>query len=283
MLIKLLDTILAHMHILKFSFSLPRSEFYPMEPYKSGRGIVSFLSISRFGHLDSNERFSQGEARYREGAELDVVAITKLFEHLDVDFIPKSNLEKEGIVNELDTLREKIAKRDHFYRFLMVIISSHGDGTSIEASDGQYLDIKSEIISKFHNYVFPAMRGMPKFFLINACRGSISNHYVPRTDFKTVRSTPAVTTTKESSTGDVFILWSTTDQTSSIRFPDKGSPMLQTFSNIITSMADDKTLESTEFSLLVKRLQLEMKAKFRLQIEFQDMLGRPFYLPLKGT
>merc|ERR1719430_1294829 len=26
-----------------------------------------------------------------------------------------------------------------------------------------------------------------------------------------------------------------------------------------------------------------MKAKFRLQIEFQDMLGRPFYLPLKGA
>ena len=66
---------------------------------------------------------------------------------------------------------------DHQYgEMCVVIILSHGnDGGLINAADGKSVSTEY-VLRKFNNDACPALKGKPKFFILQACRGDEVNY-----------------------------------------------------------------------------------------------------------
>ncbi|KAH8036812.1 hypothetical protein HPB51_005940 [Rhipicephalus microplus] len=56
---------------------------------------------------------------------------------------------------------------------LVVIMMSHGDQNMIEGVDGDELHLVNDVYAQFNNDNCPALRGKPKLFFIQACRGGV--------------------------------------------------------------------------------------------------------------
>merc|ERR550532_787684 len=55
---------------------------------------------------------------------------------------------------------------------MIVCISSHGSAHGrIISSDCRELDLEYDVLRRFNNMFCPKLKGKPKFFLIQACRG----------------------------------------------------------------------------------------------------------------
>ena len=52
----------------------------------------------------------------------------------------------------------------------VVAIMSHGDEKSLLSTDGDLLDIQTELLEKFNTANCPDLEGKPKWFIIQACR-----------------------------------------------------------------------------------------------------------------
>ena len=68
--------------------------------YETGKGFVLAITNSLFGELDEKE-YVKGTARYREGADLDHVIVSKCFDRLYVNFEPKYNLKAREYAKKL--------------------------------------------------------------------------------------------------------------------------------------------------------------------------------------
>ncbi|XP_068084318.1 caspase-8-like [Anabrus simplex] len=139
----------------RFSINLRRE--YPMNSAKRGRAII-------FNH--GTYYFTQADER--KGTEKDVEELEKVFRRLGFELIIKDNPE----FYEIRTTLKKEAQRDHSDTdCLVVCVLSHGcrlDDDMIWASDVPYYvhylwdPFKEENCS---------LRGKPKMFFIQACRG----------------------------------------------------------------------------------------------------------------
>jgi len=64
----------------------------------------------------------------------------------------------------------------------IVCVSSHGsDSGKIITSDCRELDLEQEILRRFNNQQCPRLKGKPKFFIIQACRGEELDYGIPHT------------------------------------------------------------------------------------------------------
>lgn len=61
----------------------------------------------------------------------------------------------------------------HSVDSLIVVLMSHGTNEIIEGVDNMHLNVL-DLVKIFNGEKCPAMRGKPKMFLINACRGGKS-------------------------------------------------------------------------------------------------------------
>ena len=76
---------------------------------------------------------------------------------------------------------------DHIYsQMCVVIILSHGnDGGLINAADGKVVSTEY-VLRRFNNDACPALKGKPKFFVLQACRGDeVNTRYIRDHPFKT--------------------------------------------------------------------------------------------------
>lgn len=62
---------------------------------------------------------------------------------------------------------------------LVVIIMSHGIPGGIEGSDGDYLHLMNDVYSRFNNENCPRLKGKPKIFFVQACRGHSQDNGTP--------------------------------------------------------------------------------------------------------
>ena len=70
------------------------------------------------------------------------------------------------------TINDFSKSDDHrFGQMCVVIILSHGnDGGLINAADGKSVSTEY-VLRRFNNDACPALKGKPKFFILQACRG----------------------------------------------------------------------------------------------------------------
>lgn len=130
------------------------------------RGIALIINIEVFSCIRAETEKENLDNRC--GSEKDVKELKKLFEKLHFKVIIKTNLGREGILKVLD----EVACEDHSAHDCFVLfIMSHGLEGLFFGSDGETLPYET-VFDIFSNSSCRTLRGKPKLFFIQACRGN---------------------------------------------------------------------------------------------------------------
>lgn len=259
--------------------------------YGKGKGLFLFICNLYFGKEGKNESVHEG--RFRKGGVLDVSSIAPAVALLDVEYKLHENKRAEEILEIIDGVKDMMEK--NLYHSLFLVISTHGAKGTIVGTDEVSIDVEEQIIKPLHNYQCSGLRGKPKIFILNCCRGNMDPDAIPRegmsrddappsrtravSKFKTKKVEEIDTVPK---IGDYMVVYSTPKDVSSYRFYEKGSPLLQTLSSRIIKLAEDKALSHTSLQVLVTKVQQQIITEFGLQIVVEGGLSKDFFLPIKG-
>lgn len=118
-----------------------------------------------------NEAFKPESAlQKREGSMLDFLRLKYVFGALlGFEIKIEKNKSVEEMKKVLDEIRRKESLKSHS-AFVCVVMSHGGQGDVIFGSDGQAIEI-NKITQYFNDKFCKSLRGKPKIFIINACRG----------------------------------------------------------------------------------------------------------------
>ena len=164
----------------------------------------------------------------------------------------------------------------------------------IYGRDFQKIDIYENLVRPFHNFNCEGLRGKPKIFFINACRGERSQNariYYdgPNTTnqdrmahdmalyIKSVRTGILV-----QEVGDFAVIYSTGPESRSIRHPENGSPVIGKLFTLLKELTEAGKLQSEEFTDIFKRVQGEVHSEFGTMPGIQNHLVKDVFLPVKG-
>ena len=121
------------------------------------RGITLLVNIKLF----ASEKLPP-----RHGSEVDVRQVEALFTALGFEIRMKENLKRLQLLNEIDD----VACQDHSgYDCFVLWLMSHGRSGEVFCSDGNTIPIQTfcDMLSECDT-----LRGKPKLFFIQACRGN---------------------------------------------------------------------------------------------------------------
>ena len=255
--------------------------------YKKGPGLLICIVNSAYGPTVADAIDFQGI--YRTGAGIDISNIaSKIAPFLDVKYVFKENLKSAEILSFLQDQRD-IVEQEGIYHSLILLISSHGERNTIVGIDEQVIDIEEGIIRPFNNENFRGLRGKPKTFIFNCCRGDMDPSPLLRSNmgmdgfgggpFKTKSVTQIEAISRD---GDTLTIYSTTKGHSSYRYRSLGSPLIHVISSIINDLAAKHEISRTTFQTLAAMVQQKMYQEFNLQMEYTVNMPKNYYLPCKG-
>jgi len=104
----------------------------------------------------------------RRGSHVDSQCLTQLFRQLGFWVVVKRNLGRASLEYELTSFAT-----DNFHvnvDMAVVCILSHGENGTIICRNGERVSVET-VLNKFNNHSAPSLRGKPKYFLIQSCRG----------------------------------------------------------------------------------------------------------------
>ncbi|XP_061163123.1 caspase-2-like [Saccostrea echinata] len=201
------------------------------------RGIVLIINNKDFGknHKD------------RTGTEHDCQKLKDLFKSLSFKVVVKDNLTVEKMVREFQVFANRTDLENTDCMVLAVL--SHGTSDNIICGvDGRGIDVY-DIFHFFSAKGCPMMRGKPKMFIFNACRGDKSGESIEINNTLKVSST--VQTDKLQKDGpnaestdrqildmqDLLLCFSTFPGYSSYRDTNEGSWFIQEFVSVFEEQA----------------------------------------------
>lgn len=112
------------------------------------------------------------ELKDRKGSSVDSKRIEKLFTGLGWHVESQKNLTKLSFLRLIELIQQ-YANLNKYNCFVAVFLS-HGEEDSLNCVDGKLLNI-DDIINSFKGDVCPALAGIAKWFIIQACRGNEFN------------------------------------------------------------------------------------------------------------
>jgi len=124
------------------------------------RGLALIIEI---------EQYEQDVQTKRHGSHVDVANLTKLFKELHFKTTHKQNLTILEFKKELKSLADN--PENESADMMILVVLSHGREGQIITSDGRGVDTE-EIYAQFNNVNCPKLKGKPKFFIVQACRGT---------------------------------------------------------------------------------------------------------------
>ncbi|CAG9828926.1 unnamed protein product [Diabrotica balteata] len=195
------------------------------------RGTVVILNNIKF--LDSKDE--------RKGAELDEKNLKRLFQDLGFDVNVHRNLKLTEMKSKISRYRQS----NDLGRgaMLIVIVMSHGNNmrggqeipggfTQILTVDDKYLNV-DDVLSEFTNDKCVAMKGKPKIFIFQCCRGHRKELQVDAVPFTNIVKQHA----------DMLIAYSTIPGFFSLREPKNGSWYIQSICNVFRRHAAEYHVE----------------------------------------
>jgi len=172
---------------LKRTHSMGKQEMPQYRMTSQPRGLALIVA---------NEKYQNGVQDERIGSDIDRKNLTALFENLGFGVEQKLNLSKRQL---LQTLAEFAEDERHATADMMVlIVLSHGWEGVIFTSDGLKVELE-RVFEQFNNQGCPKLKGKPKFFIMQACRGSTKDFgtFDPAPDVSSPGTTPTTTTGPE--------------------------------------------------------------------------------------
>ncbi|KAG0718462.1 Caspase-9 [Chionoecetes opilio] len=241
------------------------------------------------GHvfLANYKDFVDGMHAPRLGSEIDVANLGQLFSQMGYKTSYHINMTKWDTIQALRDFRnqEEHSKADS----CIVVFMSHGrDDRSFFTSDNQYLTVHS-VVERFNNRECPILKGKPKIFIFQFCRGSGADIGVDAAPRPVAHSKGLSVDTDSSAFGetllekdptftDMYIVYSTVGGFVSFRSPESGSWLVEAICKVFMRDACD-----TELEHLMKNVSRQVRSNFSTEgnkqaCEFvQRAFDRHFY------
>ncbi|CAH3026111.1 unnamed protein product [Porites evermanni] len=142
-------------------------EVYPMS--SKPRGIALIINVEIF--VPNPEKTKKEEEKEqldnRQGSDKDIEMLEKLFGALDFKVKIERNPKREKILKVLDN----ISNEDHSnYDCFVLCLMSHGLEGFVYGADGERV-LLEDVCGFFSNSRCRTLKGKPKLFVIQACRG----------------------------------------------------------------------------------------------------------------
>lgn len=163
--------------------SKPVSQALNLDRYSSHRVPMELADPDENGHyfpndlpgkvlIFSNDKFNNLNSD-RKGSNHDVKRLEDAFSIFNMDISVERNLTKKGLDYKL---KNGLCNDLRNFSSLIVCILSHGEEGTFQCSCGNYYPIKS-LADRFKEEPCIGLRGKPRIFIINACRGETELEY----------------------------------------------------------------------------------------------------------
>ena len=110
----------------------------------------------------------EGGSSFRKGSEVDLASLECLFKELRFISQVHSNLSQ----HEMELVFQEAAKEDHSnYDMFFSVVMTHGaQPDKLQGSDGRMTSVE-HLMAEFFSSNSPTLRGKPKVFIFQSCRG----------------------------------------------------------------------------------------------------------------
>ncbi|XP_047499028.1 ankyrin-1-like isoform X2 [Penaeus chinensis] len=269
------------------SAQLPREDFRVVvgQPVPPGPGVYRNLSEPYRGRvLIINYREFSLRIATRHDSERDVANLRKMFRNMGYQVEDHQDLDLEATKEVLNNFRsnENLAKVDSMF----VCMLSHGiDRDTFYTSDMRKMDVPA-VRNMFKDQACPLMKGKPKVFLFNFCRGktleSFSGHSIgddiPCTSQSAV-GRDKVPPAKDEAPRDMLTLYASTEGFKAFR-TNEGTLFVRSLCQTLAAHA-----HNTDMVSMVQKLDQLMTARRHATTpEAQSFAFKKFFLnPLKPS
>ncbi|XP_063611490.1 uncharacterized protein LOC134785139 [Penaeus indicus] len=208
------------------------------------RGAILVANYSTFISPDSEPRL---------GSEVDADHIAELFRQMGYENT-KTIVNATGEDTKKALLQFREEKIHEGVDSLVVVFMSHGSEEQICTSDGEILQNR-EIVEYFSDADCPALKGKPKFFIFQHCRGKKEHIAVTNThrDFQMIGKSYVPQKKSQRKLSDVYICYSTLPGFVSYRYDFRGSPYIDKICRVFMAEAHHK-----EIDVLMKQVERAM-------------------------
>ena len=147
---------------MKAPQTIDDKEFYKMDHKFRGKAII-------FNHIDFSDDMG-GDDMHREGSKKDAEDLAKVLKGLGFEVDMYIDYTSEQTKKKLENVARNKKRENADSDCVLVVVLSHGDDKNqLAAYDKWYLD--EELWNPFLAENCPSLRGKPKLFFLNACRG----------------------------------------------------------------------------------------------------------------
>ncbi|XP_063612579.1 caspase Dronc-like isoform X1 [Penaeus indicus] len=214
----------------------------------------------------SYDKFCEDDMR-NDGSLSDVKNLTHLFTQMGYGLQTEWNLSKADTIRTIKAFSAD--KRLEKAGCAIVVVLSHGkDRQTFYTSNGSLMRVDS-VRDFFLEEACPLMKGKPKIFLFQMCRGEDEPTEVETDSIDAVREPPR----------NMMVIYSTTEGFISVRHMDFGSPFVNAFCEVLAEEAWHLSLDE-----LLRKIQKRYnKEGFGAVIDKQDFhFMKRFYFNPRG-
>ncbi|CAO2604614.1 Casp14 [Lemmus lemmus] len=224
----------------------------------------------------------------REGSEEDMDALSRMFHHLKFESTMKSDPTAEQFLEELEKFQETLDDREEPVSCAFVVLMAHGEEGLLKGEDEKMVRLE-DLFDVLNNKNCKALRGKPKVYIIQACRGGedggttylFFEHRDPGEEMGgeevavVMKSKPQTIPTYT----DTLHIFSTVEGYLSYRHDEKGSAFIQILTDVFTNNIGPITELLEEVTRRMAEMEVIQEGKPRkVNPEIQSTLRKALYL-----
>ncbi|EDL89447.1 rCG29288, partial [Rattus norvegicus] len=111
----------------------------------------------------------------REGSEVDMDALERMFQYLKFESTMKRDPTAQQFLDDMDEFQQTIENWKEPVSCAFVVLMAHGEEGFLKGEDGNMVRLE-DLFEVLNNKNCKALRGKPKVYIIQACRGGFLSY-----------------------------------------------------------------------------------------------------------
>ncbi|XP_028639435.1 caspase-14 [Grammomys surdaster] len=212
----------------------------------------------------------------REGSEVDMDALEDMFRYLKFESTMKRDPTAQQFLENLDEFQQTIDNWEEPVSCAFVVLMAHGEEGFLKGEDGKMVRLE-DLFEALNNKNCKALRGKPKVYIIQACRGEHKDpgEELGEDSVAMIKNNPQTIPTYT----DTIHIYSTVEGYLSYRHDQKGSGFIQTLTDVFMHKIGPITELIEEVTRLMANTEVMQEGKPRkVNPEVQSTLRKKLYL-----